>query len=278
MLIETPLDIFKTYKAKPPGLRFLLAVWGPRNLDRYVPGRDHPLTRSPNKAQGSDRLIKSIDARHPFPFARLQAMLNKGKNGTHDQAYVDDGETTSQNNLMTNLRHYDVPTAAHLVALLLLSPEDFAAQETNLIVIDSLATLIDAAYPRTVDVEARDVQKGYHSGASSNHRQDFIASIASKLVNLAAVNNLVVIVTNPVVTRIKREGNALLRPALSGQAWESAVTLRFALFRDWAYDTEKHQTHVPTSARFIRRVRSARQAWPAQHGADPVVGFEVNKV
>jgi hypothetical protein len=71
-------------------------------------------------------------------------------------------EMPAASDLLKNLVHFTTPTLAHLIALLCHTTPSFPAQNTSLIIIDSLSVLVASAYPRTLDniSTARNVGNG----------------------------------------------------------------------------------------------------------------------
>lgn len=207
----------------------------------------------------------------------MVSILDSTRKVNQDNARNESTLETPTENLMEKLIHYDMPALAHFLALILHPLSTFAEHSTELVVIDSLATLVDAAYPRSTDTRSQGTQKD-RSMLPSNRRQAVIATIASKLTSLAAVKDIVILVNNPVVTRIRRENTALLNPALSGQDWESATLLRIALFRDWAQSTDRHEKHTATSARFARIVKRCVPTGSTSTSSTSVVAFNIDQV
>lgn len=78
---------------------------------------------------------------------------------------------------------------------------------------------------------------------------DFI----SKLNRLAVMKNIAILLTNQSTTRIKSETRAVLHPAISGTAWDSGISTRLVLFRDWKFqnsDTPGSQPELIPGVRF----------------------------
>jgi hypothetical protein len=104
-----------------------------------------------------------------------------------------------------------------------------------LIVITALSTLIEHAYPRIPEDYSRnrtttktDTQKWL-----SGRRAAITAEIANKLSRLAAVKNVAVLITNEMMTKIRRGEEAVLAPVLASQDWTKAMNARIVLFADW---------------------------------------------
>lgn len=148
-----------------------------------------------------------------------------------------------------------------------------------MIVIDSISTPIDQALPRAMD----DVASASKSEASrwlAGRRQAMIADVATRLTRLAAMHELVVLVTSNTVTRIRADTGAILRPALGGQAWDRAVATRVALFRDWLPGASQSSPwpRRPHAARFAQIVQLDGREVSAVLAQLKIVTFQIEQV
>ena len=114
----------------------------------------------------------------------------------------------------------------------------------------------------------------------AGRRQAMIADVASRLTKLAVMNDLVVLVTCNTVTRIRADTGAILRSALGGQAWDSAVSNRVALFRDWLPSAllSSPSQRCPHAARFAQVVMSDGREVSAVLAQLKVVAFQIEQV
>ena len=134
--------------------------------------------------------------------------------------------------MQSHFHHYTVPTLAHLLALFMHPPSPFPPPTTSLIVIDSLSTLFDNAYPRHADDRAsksQNTQARWAAGRKFAVMNELIAT----LTRVAAMHDIALLITSQTITRIRAASRALLIPALSGAEWENGVSTRLVLFRDW---------------------------------------------
>jgi len=180
---------------------------------------------------------------------------------------------------LMRLKHFMAPTLSHLLALIRLPPASLLGNGTSMIVIDTISASIDQALPRGMD----DMASASKSDASrwlAGRRQAIIADIATRLSRLAAMHDLVVLVTSNTVTRITADTGAVLRPALGGQAWDSAVANRVALFRDWLPSASQSSPspRYPHAARFAQVVRSDGREVSAVFAQLKVVAFQIEQV
>jgi hypothetical protein len=108
-------------------------------------------------------------------------------------------------------------------------PASFPPPNTSLVIIDSLSTLIDNAYPRNVEGKNKNDQTRWAAG----RRFAVINELISTLSRFAALHNIALLVTCQTITRIRGASRALLVPAISGVEWENGISTRVVLFRDW---------------------------------------------
>lgn len=108
-------------------------------------------------------------------------------------------------------------------------PASFPPPNTSLVIIDSLSTLIDNAYPRNVEGK----NKNDHTRWAAGRRFAVINEVISTVSRFAASHNIALLVTCQTITRIRGASRALLVPAISGVEWENGISTRVVLFRDW---------------------------------------------
>ena len=181
---------------------------------------------------------------------------------------------------LSNLTHYSTPTVAHLLTLLLHLLPSFLTSSTALLVVDSLATLVDTTYPRIpsrIDRRITDKRAGSFA-RPSDRRNAIVADIANALTRIAALKNVAILVTSHVVTQIRSVPlAALLRPALTTSEWENAMAARIVLFRDWGTadpSTSNDRKRGTQSARFARVMKAAGSRI-ATTRKDALVAFEI---
>jgi hypothetical protein len=131
--------------------------------------------------------------------------------------------------LSTLIHHLAIPALAHLLALILRPPPNFPRPGTSLVVVDALPALIDTAYPRNQHPRPR----SDHARWAATRRYAVITDLMAALAKFAALHNVALVVMTQTATRIRPQDRALLVPALSGPEWDSGVSTRLLLFRDW---------------------------------------------
>lgn len=148
--------------------------------------------------------------------------------------------------------HRRASTLAHWLALFVHPPPTFPPSGTVLIVIDSPAPLLDVAYPRNVD---RRPSRGSseHAKWAAGRRAAVVSDLSAALTRTAALHDVALLVACQASTRIQPGTRALLVPAISGATWESGISTRLVLFRDWASTQETTHVDAPgwNKARFV---------------------------
>jgi len=159
--------------------------------------------------------------------------------------------STPSNEPIRRLQYFTAPTLAHLLALFMQPPGSFPLQNTSLVVVDSLATLVDNAYPRNQHERNTHV-KTEHARWAAGRRFAIINELISTLTRFAATHDIALLVTSQTITRIRSASRAILVPAMSGVEWENGVSTRLVLFRDWM---SGEGTYDKLNATRLRRAR-----------------------
>lgn len=131
-------------------------------------------------------------------------------------------------------------------------PASFPPQNTGIIVVDSLSTLLDNAYPRFRE-EKRSANKSDAAKWASSRKYAVLGDLLSKLEKLAALHDLTILLTCHTVTRMRPGAGALLVPAISGLEWDSSMSTRLVLFRDWP--PHQFQSTNPSELERLSRLR-----------------------
>ena len=103
---------------------------------------------------------------------------------------------------------------------------------------------------------------------------DFI----SKINRLAATNNIAVLLTSQTTTRIEAETGAVLHPAISGKAWDTGISTRIVIFRDWMFqasDAANSQGEYISGVRFAGVVKAKGISY---EGVGKVATFVIDNV
>ncbi|KAF2705634.1 P-loop containing nucleoside triphosphate hydrolase protein, partial [Pleomassaria siparia CBS 279.74] len=157
----------------------------------------------------------------------------------------------SPDELRSHFHHYTSPTLAHLLALFVRPPSAFPPPNTSLIVIDSLSTLFDNAYPRNSDDRTLR-NKSDQARWAAGRKFAVMNELISTLARVAAMYNIALVLTSQPITRIRGSSRAVLVPAISGAEWENGISTRLVLFRDWVPGQWKRND---ADANNLRKVR-----------------------
>ncbi|KAL5117103.1 hypothetical protein ACEQ8H_004928 [Pleosporales sp. CAS-2024a] len=179
--------------------------------------------------------------------------------------------------ISTRFHHFVAPTLAHLLALFMHPPASFPPKDTSLVVVDSLSTLIENAYPRHVEGK----NKNEHSRWAAGRRFTIINEIMATLSRFAALHNVALLFTCQAITRIRGASRALLVPAVSGVEWETGVSTRLVLFRDWTHQGKQQEDTADSDrlrkARFAGLVKVNGTVLADEGGVGSVVLYSVEK-
>ncbi|KAF2475692.1 P-loop containing nucleoside triphosphate hydrolase protein [Lindgomyces ingoldianus] len=163
--------------------------------------------------------------------------------------------TASPDELLSHFHHFTAPTLAHLLALFGHPPASFPLPNTGLVVIDSLSTLLDNAYPRSAGDRTARSQTDQTRWAAGR-KFAVINDLISKLAKVAALHDIALLLTCQTITRIQGGARALLVPAISGAEWENGISTRLVLFRDWVPGQGKwNDANAPEDAARLRKAR-----------------------
>ncbi|KAJ9669677.1 hypothetical protein H2201_000061 [Coniosporium apollinis] len=178
---------------------------------------------------GGDRVVW-VDAGTQLAGPRFNEILMSSKPSNGKQISSSAPVTPRDDDIRSRFHHYIAPTLAHLLAVC--TAPMFLPAGTALLVINSVSTLFDSAYPRNTD-DRSNGNKNNDGKWASNRRFAVMNDLMSKLGKLAALNNIAVLVTNQTATRIRPGLGAVLLPALSGTEWDNGISTRLVLFKDW---------------------------------------------
>ncbi|RDW83700.1 uncharacterized protein DSM5745_04026 [Aspergillus mulundensis] len=201
-----------------------------------------------------------IDTGSPLPRLRLRDILQ--------------GRIESSKNL-THIRAQSLP---HLLALLLHCPSGFPPEDCSLLVIDSASGPFASYFPNPTELKTRLAQSKPVDKAQvqwlMNRNANITSDLANQLIKLATTHHMAVLAINQTRTRIKGQPRATLCPVLAGGAWESSISTRLVLYRDFpATETTSGET-TSGSVRFAEVMkRSGRML--AVRAAENIIPFVV---
>lgn len=164
----------------------------------------------------------------PFPDASTSL------SGPRLQSILEDVTTTQTSTLQHRFQHIATPTLSHLLALVAHPPPLFPADNTTLLVIDGLRTLVDLDYPRYPYFNASS-HKSEAQKWQAGRRYAVLGSLIAALNKLAALNDIAVVITTGCATRMRNGTGmgAVLVPGVGGSEWETGIWSRLVVFRDF---------------------------------------------
>lgn len=149
-------------------------------------------------------------------------------------------------------------------------------------IIDGIHSIFDVAYPRhSVNNYSN---KNDAAKWASGRRYSVLNSLMAALKKLAALNDMAILVTTGCATRVRsRSGfGAHLVPGVGGMEWESGISNRLVIFRDFASMKErlvKRQSGGDaTSARFIGLQKVNGTAFGDEGDIGYLIPFMIEKV
>ncbi|KAL9941375.1 hypothetical protein ACHAO5_009056, partial [Verticillium nonalfalfae] len=142
-------------------------------------------------------------------------------------------EPTTYGPIAEKFTHYSCPTLAHLIALLCRPTATTLPKDTAVVVVSSLSTLVNHAFPKTSENRpGPQLGKGPSLAA---RRLQTLQHVVSALQKLAATRNCAVVVLTQCATKMQAESGATLVPAINANVWEQGVSTRLVVFKDWAW-------------------------------------------
>jgi hypothetical protein len=105
--------------------------------------------------------------------------------------------------------------------------------------------------------------------------------LIATLTKIAAMHDIALLVTSQTITRIRGGSRALLVPAISGTEWESGVSTRLVLFRDWVSGQGKwgkQDIALLEKTRFAGVLKANGLLLADEGGVGHVVPFAVEEV
>lgn len=192
----------------------------------------------------------------------------------------DSPSSVTRDGLRGHFHYMAAPTLAHLLALFVHPPAAFPPRNTSLVVVDSLATLVDNAYPRNVDDRVAK-NKTEQTRWAAGRRFAIINELIATFARFAAVHDIAMVITSQTITRIRGASRALLVPAIAGAEWENGVSTRLVLFRDWVRHgkaNDKLHADKLQRARFAGLVKANGVSLAEEGGVGTVVPFTIESV
>lgn len=213
--------------------------------------------------------------------SRLRDFLSKSSSYASKKGPTPSPKPTMLEDVITNFHHFITPTLSHLIVLLTHSSSYFPPQATGLMVIDGISSLFAAAFPKVNEAfdnkQTSDKRKTDGAQWAAGRRWVMLGDVISSLGKLAAMQKMAILLTSQAMTKITAETGAMLHPSLGSSAWESGLSTRVVLFRDWAFRSREG----PYNREYMSGVRFAgvqKAAGVSHAGAGKVVPFIIEQV
>ena len=205
----------------------------------------------------------AINAIRGFDFSSRAVYISTGTPLVHDRlhAIIHGHEVAADRELASSppqprvedtdvesrLIYLETQSLPRLLTLLMHPTSIFPPPSTSAIIVDDLSNLILGSFPKpsrsntTTNVTLHDrlAQK------ATSRRFQVIENLASALSRLAASRHLAIVILNNATTSLRTGQKALLKPALSGQAWDAVINTRIALYRDFSPSEQRNTLTGP---------------------------------
>ena len=139
-------------------------------------------------------------------------------------------------------------TLAHLLTLILHPTSSFPPPTTSLLIVDDLSNYITSHFPRSSRPHQgstpSNIMADKQASRASSRRFNILSSLSSGLTRVASSRHIAVVLLSNVTVSIKNGERALLRSALSGQMWDTAIDTRIVLYRDFPPELLNDRLHA----------------------------------
>lgn len=153
------------------------------------------------------------------------------------------------NEKFTYLEAHSLP---RLLTIFLHPSQTLPGPKTGLIVVDDLSNLILGSFSRNakhLKPGAPSLVKEKFEKRAAGRRFQIIESLGAAMSKMAALRNLAILALTNSTISLKTGQKAMLKPALSSQAWDIAVNTRIMLYRDFPdKDQESQLSKLETRA------------------------------
>ncbi|KAF6224742.1 hypothetical protein HO133_009936 [Letharia lupina] len=197
---------------------------------------------------------------------------------------ISEGEATSDpasvDRYLEKFHHFITPSLPHLLALLAHQSSTFPPTETNLVVVDSISTLFALAFPKTAEnasSQQNPIRKSDAGQWASGRRWAVMGDLISKISRLAATKNIAILLTSQTTTRIRSETGAVLHPAISGTGWDTGISTRMVIFRDWVFQASETASSQGEYIPGVRLAGVMKAKGISYEGVGKVVMFVIEK-
>ncbi|KAF6240862.1 hypothetical protein HO173_000654 [Letharia columbiana] len=246
-------------------------IYGPPGIGKTTLAMQ--ITASALQSGGS---VVWVDASYEITGSRLRDILSV--------VPISEGEATSDpasvDRYLEKFHHFITPSLPHLLALLTHQSSTFPPTETNLVVVDSISTLFALAFPKTAEnasSQQNPIRKSDAGQWASGRRWAVMGDLISKISRLAATKSIAILLTSQTTTRIRSETGAVLHPAISGTAWDTGISTRIVIFRDWFFQASETASSQGEYIPGVRLAGVMKAKGISYEGVGKVVMFVIEK-
>lgn len=182
---------------------------------------------------------------------------------------------------LQRFHHFTTPSFPYLLVLLTHQSSSFPPTETSLIVVDSISTLFALAFPKTTENASNQqtpVKRSDAANWASGRRWAVMGDLISKISRLAATKNIAILLTSQTTTRIRPETGAVLHPAISGTAWDTGISTRIVIFRDWMFQASEAASSQGEYMPGVRFAGVVKAKGTSYEGVGRLITFVIEKV
>ena len=183
----------------------------------------------------------------------------------------------SMDERLENLIYFNVHTLPHLLVLFLHPTAKFPPEKTTLVIIDNVSAPFATAFPRSSDAKLSSIDLARKNKLqwAANRKWAVVGDLAAAMSKMAALKNIAVLALNQVAASIKGVRKAVLKPAIGGTAWETAIHNQLVLWRDFPSSASGLEESMARSIRFAQVVKAGGKGRPIS--AEDAVPFVIVK-
>jgi Rad51 len=251
----------------------LTEIYGPPGVGKTA----FAMQLASNALHSGNRVVW-IDTGSPIPGPRFQEILGSYSIPPEKDPPSSPPIARSMDDLLENFTYFNVHTLPHLLVLFLHPTAKFPPDKTALIIVDNVSAPFATAFPRSLDAKmgSLDAARRNKLQWAANRKWAVAGDLASAMSKMAALKNVAVLAINQVATSLKGVRKAVLKPAISGTAWEAAVHNRVILWRDFAPPGSELGPLLSRSLRFAVVVKAGGRPRPTT--AEDAVPFVIETV
>lgn len=216
-------------------------VYGPPGVGKTT----FALQLAVNALYSSDDASKVtwIDTSSALVGSRLLQMLDGYQHPTDNDLKSSPPSIKGDSNIVleANFNYIQVPSLHTLLALFMHPHPEFPPKKTSLVVIDDLSNLLLSSLPRTSATTLgsssqqtpSNVKNDYLTKQTTSRRFHIISNFGVALQKFAATHNVAIVIVSKATVNLKTGQRATLRSALASQQWDSCLSGRILLYRDF---------------------------------------------